>query len=223
MKKGLLITLEGVDGSGKTCVSEALCKKLNQVWKGGCIKTREPGGIKIAEQIREIILDVNNANMNPMTEILLYQAGRIEHIENVIKPALAEGKIVVCDRYIDSTVAYQYYGRIDKSGFTEKDLMLINLMNERTGCIPDLTFVLSVSEETVHKRMNAREQAKDRFDLESDDFRKRVRDGYMKIAEEEPDRVKVLSGEIPVNYIVDNIMACIKAKIGEEDFEKEDI
>lgn len=214
MKKGILITLEGVDGSGKTAVANALydCLKQKNI---NVIKTREPGGNKIAEQLRNIILDKENAGMNPMTEVLLYQAGRVEHMEEVIRPALEKGVIVICDRFTDSTIAYQYYGRKKEAGFTEDDLKFMEELNLRCGCVPDLTFILDVSETTSKARMNSREE-KDRFDDESDDFRRSVRNGYMEIANKNPKRVKVINGETSVNNLVNKIMEYVNKVLKEE-------
>lgn len=214
MQKGILITLEGVDGSGKTAVANALYNRLRQK-NLNVIKTREPGGNKIAEQLRSIILDKNNADMSPLTEVLLYQAGRVEHMDKVIKPALKKGDIVICDRFIDSTIAYQYFGRKEEAGFTESDLNFMEELNIRCGCTPDLTFILDVSEKTAKERMNSRGET-DRFDEESDKFRKMVRNGYMEIAIRNPERIKVINGETSVNNLVNKIMEYVNKVLKEE-------
>ena len=214
MKKGILITLEGVDGSGKTAVANALYNRLRQK-NLNVIKTREPGGNKIAEQLRSIILDKNNADMSPLTEVLLYQAGRVEHMDKVIKPALKKGDIVICDRFIDSTIAYQYFGRKQEAGFTESDFNFMEELNIRCGCTPDLTFILDVSEKTAKERMNSRGET-DRFDEESDKFRKMVRNGYMEIAIRNPERIKVINGETSVNNLVNKIMEYVNKVLKEE-------
>ena len=137
MKKGLFITIEGPDGSGKSTQIEKLRVYLEK--KGyKAILTREPGGTEISEKIRNIILDKNNKEMNNMTEALLYAASRAQHVAEVIKPALEMGETVICDRFIDSSIAYQGYGR----GIGEP----VRVINEYAvaGCMPDITFLLKL-------------------------------------------------------------------------------
>lgn len=212
LKKGLFITLEGVDGCGKTIASNLLALRLmKQYGDDVVVKTREPGGVDIAEQIRAVLLNKNNTDMHSKTEALLYGAARVEHLDKIIIPALKDGKIVICDRFIDSTVAYQAYGRIGK------EVPFINDLN-KIVCgqyMPDLTFVLDISEEEAHRRMRLRNEPMDRFDLESDEFRMRVRNGYNKIAEKEPNRVKIINAEGTPEETVNMIMEYINKTLGD--------
>lgn len=206
MRKNLFITLEGVDGCGKTVASNLLALRLMRKYgDDAVVKTREPGGVDIAEQIRSVILNPKNTDMVSKTEALLYGAARVEHLEKVILPALNEGKIVICDRFVDSTVAYQAYGRKDM------DVKFIHDLN-RIVCgnnMPDLTFVLDISEAEAKRRMKLRNEF-DRFDLESDAFRMRVRAGYNQIAENEPNRVKVINAEGTPEETVGAIMEIVE-------------
>lgn len=212
MKK-LFITLEGVDGCGKTIASELLALRLMRKYgDDAVIKTREPGGVDIAEQIRGVLLNKNNTNMHSKTEALLYGAARIEHLDKVIIPALKEGKIVICDRFVDSTVAYQAYGR------QNMDIQFIHDLN-RIVCgnhMPNLTFVLDISEAEAKRRMKLRNEPLDRFDLESDAFRMRVRAGYNQIAQNEPERVHVINAEGTPEETVGAIMKIIDKYLEEE-------
>ena len=209
-KKKLFITLEGVDGCGKTIASELLaCRLMEEFGYDSVINTREPGGVDIAEQIRDVILSVKNTGMHPRTEALLYGAARIEHLEKVIIPALNSGKFVICDRFIDSTVAYQAYGRMGTN------VEFIDTLNKIVcgNRMPDLTFVLDISEAEAKKRMRARNKPIDRFDLESDEFRARVRHGYECIAEKEPERVKIINAEGTPDQTVNKMMEIIREKL----------
>lgn len=171
MHKGLFITFEGNDGSGKTTISkkvyEALLKKGYPV-----IYTREPGGIEIAEKIRTIILDPQHTSMDARCEALLYAASRRQHLVEKILPALKQGKIVLCDRFVDSSLAYQGVGR----GIGIDEVLKINEFAIENH-MPDATVFLRVSLETGLKRVNARGNL-DRMDREANDFHQRVADGY---------------------------------------------
>ncbi len=185
MNKGLLITFEGPDGSGKSTQIEYMKEYFND---NGieCVFTREPGGTHIGELLREIILDKHNNEMCDMTEALLYAASRAQHVDEKIRPAIEEGKIVVCDRYIDSSMAYQGYGR----HLGEK----IASINEFAvmGYMPDLTFFLDVDPKVGRQRIGKDEQ--DRLESEKLLFHRNVYKGYVKIAEENPERVIRIDG-----------------------------
>ncbi len=190
---GLFITFEGLDGTGKTTQIHELERRLSE---SGIpyIKTREPGGTPIAEKVRDIILDPKNKEMCFEAEALLYAASRAQHVSEVIKPALEMGKVVICDRYFDSTLAYQGYAReleID-------DLYKINnfaMQNVK----PDLTFLLDIPAGETTERINSREL--DRLDLEEMDFKKRVRAGFLKIAAFEKERVMVINASLEIEKI----------------------
>jgi dTMP kinase len=202
--KGLFITFEGIEGSGKTTQAERL---RDYVRNRGypVVLTREPGGTEIAEKIRKIILDKNNMEMLPLTELFLYLASRVQHTQRVIKPALLEGKIVISDRYSDATTAYQGYGR----GIQRKVIKDISQV-VTGGLVPNLTFLIDIAPEIGFKRM----RREDRLEQEGNEFYNRVRAGYLQIARENPERVKVIDGTKSVNEIAAEISSIFdKAKI----------
>lgn len=191
------ITFEGIEGCGKTTQESRLAEILSQ--KGyPVVVTREPGGCAIAEQIRAILLDAANRALVPLAELLLYAAARAQHVEEVIRPALAADKIVICDRFTDATAAYQGYGR-------SLDVSLIGELNSlATGGIkPDLTILLDCPEEVglsrAMARINSVEGAREeRFEQESLRFHRAVREGYLRLAAAEPDRFVVVDGTLGI-------------------------
>ena len=188
----MLITFEGIEGSGKTTQIEQLVRVL-QARGYDCILTREPGATEIGLKIRAILLDAAHAEMLPLTELLLYEADRAQHIHEVIRPALMGNKVVVSDRFFDATTVYQGYGR----GF---DLELIDKIHQIVldGLKPDLTLILDLPVRTglerAWQRINAQAEGlpEDRFEKEAVDFHERVRHGYLTLAEEEPERFRVI-------------------------------
>ena len=205
MKNGLFISIEGPDGSGKSTQIEVLRKYFE---KQGIdvLLTREPGGTPISEKIREIILDKNNMEMDDMTEALLYAASRAQHVAEVIKPALAAGKIVICDRFIGSSIAYQGYGR--ELGDC------VRVINEYAvrGCIPDMTFLMKMDPKVGKERISESEQ--DRLEQEKLDFHRRVFDGYIEM-EERFDRIIGIDAERSIDEISADIISHIERIIGE--------
>jgi dTMP kinase len=208
----LFITFEGVEGSGKTTQIQRLRKYFSQ--RGiPCKITREPGGGPIAEKIRKILLNPDHHEMVPITELLLYEAARSQHVTEFIKPYLKKGGVVLCDRFSDATVAYQGYGR-------RIDLQWIERLNHLSsqGIRPDVTFLLDcpsdVGLERALRRNRALKQEKEeRFEREKIQFHRRVRRGYLAIAKKEPQRVKIIDtreGEERVfekiREIVDNLI-----------------
>lgn len=191
MNKGLFITFEGADGCGKTTQSELVQKYLED--KGlHVIWTREPGAPGLGKKIRELLLHYDG-DVAPMCEAFLFLADRAQHIEHTIKPAVDAGKIVVCDRHTDSTIAYQGYGR----GEDLEQLKYLN--NLATGSIkPDLTFVFDVSTEVAQTRVGAE---KDRMESAGIEFHKKVRQGYLEIAKQEPARVKVINADNSIEQV----------------------
>jgi dTMP kinase len=179
---GLFITLEGPDGCGKTCQIPGIAEYLRNQGMD-VLTTREPGGTEISEQVREVIMSMRNKAMHPRTEILLFQSARAQLVEEVIKPALLAGKIVVCDRFTDSTMAYQGYGH-------QTDLVFLRkLLDFTTGSLhPDLTLLLDVDVETGLKRRQAGGGEWNRLDDYDLDFHRRVRAGYHELAQQEPRR-----------------------------------
>ena len=194
MKKGYFITFEGADGCGKTTQSKLVQEYLENsgyevVW------TREPGAIGLGQKIRELLLHYDG-DVAPMCEAFLFLADRAQHIEHLIKPAVDEGKIVICDRHTDSTIAYQGYGR----GEDINQLKYLN--NLATGSIkPDLTFVFDVATDVAQKRVG---DEKDRMESAGIEFHKKVRQGYLEIAKQEPERVKVIDANNNIERVFED-------------------
>ncbi len=197
------ITIEGGEGSGKTSLIKLLVndfKKLNI----DTLTSREPGGSKIAEEIRQVILNVENTKMDYMTEALLYAASRKQHLEEIIKPAINEGKLVICDRYIDSSLAYQGWARdlgIEK-------VYDIN-MYATEGFLPDLTLFIDIPAEVGLERIKSNNRDVDRLDLEKISFHHKVREGYLKIAEMYPERIVVIDGNKSLEEVYEDIKKVI--------------
>ncbi|MBM7555157.1 dTMP kinase [Thalassobacillus pellis] len=187
---GLFITFEGGEGAGKTSVLEALTKQL--IEKGyDVLATREPGGIKIAEKIRHLILDPAHTEMDGRTEALLYAAARRQHLVEKVIPALEQGRIVLCDRFVDSSLAYQGHAR----GLGIEEVMKINEFAIE-NCMPDVTLFFDIEPEYGLKRISAnalREQ--NRLDLEKIDFHQRVYEAYQKLIRQFPDRIHVIDAK----------------------------
>ena len=193
--KGLFITFEGPDGSGKTSVATAVCEDLEK--KGyQTVHTREPGGIEISEEIRNIILDPKIVMMDAKTEALLYAASRRQHLVEKVFPAVEAGKIVICERFLDSSLAYQGYGR--QLGFDE--VLSINLF-AIDNTYPDMTIYLDVDEEVGLSRLSDRE-FKDRLDQESIDFHHRVSEGYREVLKRFSDRIRIVDASKPKEEVI---------------------
>lgn len=181
MTRGLLISFEGPDGAGKTSVLNALLPRLTEAWTAGVMVTREPGGVAISEKIREVILDVTHTAMDDKTELLLYIAARRQHLVEKVLPALAKGELVLMDRFIDSSVAYQGYGRDLGTGS-------VTWLNEfaTDGLVPDLTLYFDVPSELGLARIAQNgEREVNRLDLEKLEMHERVRAGYQALAAQE--------------------------------------
>jgi len=199
----LFITLEGVDGCGKTTQARLLAEWLvAQVPQpAGVLLTRQPGGTVIGEQLRELVLSPQN-HITPEAELFLYLADRAVHVAEVVVPALDRGCVVVCERYTDSTLAYQGYGR-------GLDLKLLRRLNEMAteGVTPDLTLVLNIPAAEV--RLDA--SRLDRLESAGGDFRERVADGFRALARGEPERVKILDGMQSIQAVHEQIIALVGA------------
>ncbi|MFP4395191.1 MAG: dTMP kinase [Anaerolineales bacterium] len=174
--RGLFITLEGPDGSGKTTQLRLLVQWLKELGHTPVV-TREPGGTAIGEEVRALLHDCARTEMAPTAEILLYSASRAQLVAQVIRPALRQGKLVLCDRYFDSTYAYQGYGR----GLSLADLRAITTF-ATGGLMPDLTLYLDVTPEIGLQRRSQSGEALNRLDREALDFHRRVREGYLELA-----------------------------------------
>ena len=197
MKNGLFITFEGADGCGKTTQIELLDKYLKD--KGlETLITREPGAKGLGVKLREILLNYEG-EVSPKAESFL--ADRAQHVDCLIKPAITEGKIVLCDRHTDSTVAYQGYGR-------ELDIVQINYLNNLAtgGLKPDLTIIFDIDVETSMQRVG---KNKDRMESAGVEFFNRVREGYLEIAKQEPQRVKVLNASDTIENIHNQVVELV--------------
>jgi len=207
--KGLFVSFEGIEGTGKTIQSRLLYEYL--VKNGyNVILTEEPGGTRIGLKIRNVLLSVENKEITPVTELLLYNASRAQHLKELILPALNEGGIVITDRFSDSTVAYQGYGRgIDSKLIDSLERMVTE------GLKPDITLLLDLDAETGLLR-NKGINKTDRLELEDLKFHKKVRDGYLQIAAREPERIKLIDGSGSIEEIqrkiIDIVTSCIKSR-----------
>ena len=203
MQSGKLITFEGLDGCGK---STQLEKATTWLTMKGCevLKTQQPGGTRIGKQIRNILLNPDHKELHPESELLLYLSDRIQHLTEMILPAKAEGKMVLCDRFHDSTVAYQGYGR----GLNLKIIESI-ITSSIKPYTPDLTFLLTIPPKTVVYRLDQRKEqsAKDRLDIESSKFFERTAKGFQELASAEPDRFVCLDGEQEIEVIHQQIIS----------------
>jgi dTMP kinase len=205
-ERGFFISFEGIEGTGKTTqarlLSERLVEKDYEV-----ILTQEPGGTVIGNRIREILLHVDHKEMSYMTELLLYNAARAQHLSEKVLPALNQGKVVITDRFTDSTVAYQGYGR----GIDIQLIMSINSI--ATGGIkPDITLLFDLDIETGLKRNKGINKV-DRLELEDIEFHKKVREGYLQIAEKEPDRIKIVDASLPLETIAQKVWEIVRWRL----------
>lgn len=197
--KGLFITFEGADGCGKTTQINLLEEYLKNK-SYNTITTLEPGGCDIGKQLRQILLH-HDGYVSPRAEMFMYLADRAQHVDAVIKKNVAENKIVLCDRYIDSSIAYQGYAR---GGNIEQ---IDNLNNLATGSYkPDLTFVFDVESEVAQKRIG---KTKDRLEKEGLEFHKKVRFGYLELAKKYPDRIKVIDSNKSIEEVFEQVKKVI--------------
>jgi len=204
----VFITFEGPEGSGKSTQIRLLGEHLQQ--RGlECIVTKEPGGTPIADRIRAIVLDSAHAELDAWAEVLLYSASRRQHTVERIRPALARGTHVLCDRYIDATIAYQGYGRLIDLGRLE---MLNAWATE--NLVPDLTLLYDIDEETglarAHRRNATMEVDEGRFEAEDLRFHRRVREGYLAMATAEPKRFLVIDGHGTIEEVFARTLAAVK-------------
>lgn len=211
---GKFITFEGPDGAGKTTqmkmAGERLAAKGFEVFY-----TREPGGTPISEKIRQILLDPANHEMVDKTEALLYAAARAQHVEQLIRPAVEAGKVVLCDRFTDSTLAYQGFGR----GINRDFLRLVNDMAVN-GMVPNLTLILDLEPGTGLTRISETRQGgqgKDRLEQESIDFHRRVRDGFLFLAGQNPGHYRVIAADRDLATVAAEVWLCIQEVVGFED------
>jgi dTMP kinase len=200
----MFITFEGGEGTGKTTLIQNIFDQLSKTHQ--VVKTREPGGSMIAEAIRDIILNPKYNGVTPFTEALLLAAARAQHLDEVIIPSLKKGSIVLCDRYIDSSLAYQGYAR--HLGFD----FVLNINHYATMHLPDLTFYIDLDPKIGMKRIEGREKY-DRLDQESRAFHNLVRTGYLETLKLYPNRIVLIDGNQSIEKIIDDILKKIKEKI----------
>lgn len=203
----MFITFEGPDGSGKTTQIRLLAEWLREQGRE-VVLTREPGGTEIGDQIRAVLHDPSNTAMGARAEILLYSADRAQHVAQLIQPALAAGRVVISDRYADSTLAYQGYGRGLDLG------VLRTIITFATGGLaPDLTVYLDVTPEEGLQRRRLGGDEWNRLDAEALEFHQRVRDGYLKLVEQEPERWVVIDGARSVEEVEAEILTAVQEKL----------
>ena len=209
MSKGFLVSLEGPEGAGKTSVIEALIPILED--RGvEVLTTREPGGVLIGEKIREVILDPSHTEMDPKTELLLYIASRRQHLVEKVLPALAAGKLVIMDRFIDSSVAYQGFGR-------GLDIDAIDWLNQfaTDGLKPDLTLYFDIEVEEGLARIAANSDREvNRLDMEGLDLHRKVRRGYLSLLEKETDRIEKIDASLPLDQVIENTQQLLFDRMG---------
>ena len=200
MAKGHFITVEGIDGVGKSTQAELMEVLLDSAGHD-VLRLREPGGVKISEQIRAILLDPANGEMGDVCELLLYEAARAQIVHQVIKPALAAGKTVICDRFYDSTTAYQAFADgLDHGMVSQANELAVD------GCRPDLTLVFDLPVEDAHRRRSTRTGAEDRLELKGSEFQQKVAEGFRAVAEDDPARVKLIDASGSVDEVFSSVV-----------------
>ena len=205
----MFITFEGPDGSGKTSQLEMLMPVLKEKYPD-VIRTREPGGTDIGDQIRSVIMNMKNKSMDPRTEILLFCASRAQLVEELVRPGLQAGKLILCDRYADSTMAYQGYGHgLDKE-------MLTSLLKFATGGLkPDLTLLFDISAEAGLRRRLKNHDEWNRMDDYALQFHERVRRGYLEMAAAEPERWVVIDADRPREEIHEEVVSVVRKALAD--------
>lgn len=201
MNKGLFVSFEGGEGSGKTTILSHIIERINEL-DVKYIVTREPGGCNIAEQIRQVILDTSNTAMDMRTEALLYAASRAQHVSEKLLPALNDNTLILCDRYIDSSIIYQGYAR----GNAIEDIWTINnfAMN---GVLPDITIFLDINPTDAFARIEKYDREKNRLDLESIEFHEKVYAAYKELAKQE--RFVTVDANRDVDSVVEDVFTII--------------
>jgi dTMP kinase len=197
----MFVTFEGLDGSGKTTQSERLAARL-QAEGVEVVATREPGGTELGEKVRDLVL--HGGHVSPWAEALLYAAARAQHVAEVIRPALGQGASVVCDRYLDSSVAYQGIGReLGLDRVLELNLAAVG------GLLPDRTFLLSLEVAEIGARLD---REHDRLERESDEFHARAAAGYRELAERFPERIVVLDAARPADELAEEVYGALRVR-----------
>jgi len=213
---GLFIVFEGIEGCGKTTQISRAGYFLQQKHLPFII-TREPGGTPIGDEIRKILLSAKNTDIVPLTELLLYTASKVQHLQQVIHPALSSGSTVLCDRFFDATVAYQGYGEGIPLALIEKVHGLF-----LQGLAPDVTILLDCPAELglnrsrLRNRLEGKEQAEGRFEDKELAFHERIREGYLQLARREPERFRVVDAGLSMEQVREKICACVTEKLREK-------
>lgn len=205
---GQFISLEGPDGAGKTSVLTAVIERLQKRHRKRIVVTREPGGDHISEAVRQVILDPKNTAMDDRTEALLYAAARRQHIKTVIQPALDRDQVVLCDRFVDSSVAYQGAGRkIGEVAVYEMNMFATG------GLMPEKTLYFDVPADVGLARIKAHRQTTDRLDNETLAFHQRVRAGYLRLRDKYPERIIVIDATQPMAQVIDTTLTTLNRLI----------
>lgn len=200
------VTFEGVEGCGKTTLLPRIAERLRAAGLS-VLETREPGGTGIGRKIREILMDVENVHLDPVAEWLLYEADRRQHVVETIRPALARGEFVLCDRYSDSTEAYQQAGR----GVDAAEVRLVDA-RARDGLLPDLTLVFDLDPAVGLQRARRRDGRDGRFEAAEAAFHDRVRRAYLEIARREPGRVRLIPADGPLEDVLSATWAAVEER-----------
>ena len=208
MTKPLFVTFEGGEGAGKTTLIRRLEKELNQR-RYPTLQTREPGGSPLGEKIRQLLLEEDScAKIGPLAELLLFLAGRAQHLEEVVRPALAEGKTVLCDRFNDSSVAYQGIAR--GLGQTYVQTLCDQVCQ---GTTPDLTFFLDLDPGVGMERAAKQQRVMDRLENEVGGFHEKVRGGFFKLAQENPQRIWIIDASESPDTVFDQVWKILEGKL----------
>lgn len=209
-RKGAFITLEGDDGVGKSTQADLLARAL-EASGYEVLRVHEPGGTVLGEKIRSLLLDKDNDGMAPLAELFLYEAARAQVMQDIVCPALEQGKVVICDRFVDSTLAYQGYGR-----GLERDM--VRNLNSLACCgiMPACTLLLALDPDLASTRVRERsaDGAGDRMECAGDDFHARLRQGFFEIAQDEPSRVRLIDASGTIDEIHELVCACVQEALG---------
>ncbi len=214
MKRGFFIVFEGGEGAGKSTQTELLVRQLRAT-NHQVVVTREPGGTRIGEQIRAITHDPENVDLDAVTEAYLMAASRAQHVRETIAPALRDGNIVVCDRYVDSSIAYQGYGRaIGEAVITDLNVLAVD------DAQPDMVLLLNLPIEVGHARVEKEGKRKDRLDLQQKDFYERVNNGYLTLAKTNPNRYVVVDATKSIEEVASVIWETVEDALARRDEKK---
>lgn len=208
MKRGFFIVFEGGEGAGKSVQSQLLTDKLRKNGRE-VVVTREPGGTRIGEQIRAITHNPENVDLDPVAEAYLMAASRAQHVRETIAPALEAGKVVISDRFVDSNIAYQGFGReLGEDAITTLNKLAVN------SAVPDLVILLNVPPDVGHARLDAQGKKKDRLDMQQDDFYNRVHNGYLTLAKKFPNRYVVIDATVSIEEVASSVWRVVDEALG---------